>query len=275
MAHLVDVCAGLDWAGKEQSQAWRAGHVVRMLGHNMAPSEVTAAMLDGFVTARRNDGISNASINRDLSAIRVMLKRAQRLGLIHDLPLFPERRLLKESEPRSLVLPIEWRDAQIEVFYERNRPEYAQLTMFLWHIGCRVGEAFGLTWDRVDFNRNRITFVKTKGNMPRCLPIPEAVKPILNARKLEGDANVFNFLYDTYYVHYAAARDEVCLRLGLGDDVRAEWVVHTLRHTCLTMLAQRGWSAPAIAQWAGHKSLAVTQRYVHGSAINLEELMEC
>jgi integrase len=81
--------------------------------------------------------------------------------------------------------------------------------------------------------------------------------------------------YETYLLHYSEAKEAAADRLGLGPEVRKEWVIHTLRHTCLTRLAQRGWSAPAISQWAGHKSLAVTQRYVHGSAINLESLMEC
>jgi hypothetical protein len=34
----------------------------------------------------------------------------------------------------------------------------------------------------------------------------------------------------------------------------------------------RGASAPQIMEWAGHKSLATSQRYVHQSSINLESL---
>jgi integrase len=142
-------------------------------------------------------------------------------------------------------------------------------------MGCRVGEAVKLNWDRVDLARNRISFVKTKGNLPRTLPIPREVQPILKAMKARGSKQVFPISYGAFYDHYRRATHEVCDRLGLSNDVRKEWVIHTLRHTCLTELAKKGWSAPAISQWAGHKTLAVTQRYVHGSAINLEELMEC
>ena len=275
MGHVLTICRGLDWAGKDQSQAENAVRLVRMLGAKRLPVEVTAAAIDDLVVALRDLGLSNGTINRYLSALNVMLKRAQRLGMIQIMPLFPEKRLLKEAEPRDLVLPESWFAELLDVLEQREQRLSVGMSLFLWHMGCRVGEAVSLTWDRIDLARNRITFVKTKGCMPRTLPIPQEVLPILKAMKARGDKRVFPMAYETFYDHYSRAKDEVCDRLGLGDGVRKEWVIHTLRHTCLTELAKRGWGAPAISQWAGHKDLSVTQRYVHGSAINLEKLMEC
>jgi integrase len=240
-----------------------------------AGTVVDAAAIDDLVVAMRQLGLTNGTINRYLSALSGMLKRAQRLGMIDVMPLFPERRLLKESEPRDLVLPAEWLAELLDVMERREQRMSVAVTLFLLHMGCRVGEAIKLTWDRVDLARNRISFVKTKGCMPRTLPIPKEVQPILKAMKARGSERVFPMAYETFHDHYDKAKHEVCDRLQLSDEVRKEWVIHTLRHTCLTELSNRGWGAPAISQWAGHKSLAVTQRYVHGSAINLEKLMEC
>jgi len=275
MGHVFVICRGLDWAGKDQSQAENAQRLVRMLGPARLPIEVDAAAIDDLVVAMRQLGLTNGTINRYLSALSVMLKRAQRLGMIDVMPLFPERRLLKESEPRDLVLPAEWLAELLDVMERREQRMSVAVTLFLLHMGCRVGEAIKLTWDRVDLARNRISFVKTKGCMPRTLPIPKEVQPILKAMKARGSERVFPMAYETFHDHYDKAKHEVCDRLQLSDEVRKEWVIHTLRHTCLTELSNRGWGAPAISQWAGHKSLAVTQRYVHGSAINLEKLMEC
>lgn len=275
IGHVLRVCSGLDWAGKDTSQSDNARRLVRLLGPSTLPSEVTAAAIDRLVVELRGQGLTNATINRYMSALSVMLKRAQRLGLLAELPLMPERRLLREAEPRDLVLPDAWLAEILDAMEQREQRTSIALTLFLWHMGCRVGEALSLTWDRVDLERNRIAFTKTKGCMPRTLPIPAEVRGLLQAMRATGGQACFGLSYEAFLSHYREAKHVACDRLGLGPEVRAEWVIHTLRHTCLTRLAQRGWSAPAISQWAGHKSLAVTQRYVHGSAINLEELMKC
>jgi integrase len=86
---------------------------------------------------------------------------------------------------------------------------------------------------------------------------------------------VFSIAYKTFHSQYKSAVRQVCLNLGLGLQVQQEWVIHTLRHTKLTELAQKGFQAPAIQQWAGHKSLAITQRYVHGAGVDLSSLADC
>lgn len=275
MARLLTACMEIDWQGKDQSQALRAERLVKALGPLTRPSSVTAGVIDDLLVRFRSEGLCNGTINRYLSALRVMLQRAQRLELIDTMPLFPEARLLKEAEPRSLVLPEDWLAELLGDMDARGRHVSAKLTLFLWHMGCRVSEGLTLSWDRVDLQRNRITFVKTKGNKPRSLPVPEPVKDLLRGMGAASGSTVFDLSYQTFHCHYSEAKHSACDKLGLSDDVRREWVIHTLRHTCLTRLAQKGWSAPAICQWAGHGSLSVTQRYVHGSAINLEQLMEC
>jgi integrase len=272
---LLDVCAGLDWAGKDPSQHRVGGRLVKILGPCLHPGEITTAVIDQFVTDSKAEGRSNGTIKHYLSALGVMLKRAQRLGMIDSLPLFPEQRMLKSAEPRNLVLPLEWYTELVDYMEKREQRTSVGLSWFLWHMGCRVGEALNLTWDRIDTEHNRINFVKTKGGLPRSLPIPVHVVPILSAMKARDSESVFPLAYQTFQGHYRDAKNAACDKLGLTDAVRGDWCIHTVRHTCLTGLAQRGWGAPAISQWAGHGSLAITQRYVHGSAINLEALMEC
>jgi integrase/recombinase XerD len=50
-----------------------------------------------------------------------------------------------------------------------------------------------------------------------------------------------------------------------------ELSTHTLRHLCLTNLARTGWDLHAIAQFAGHRSLSSTLRYIHLSGRDLTE----
>ncbi len=287
MGDLLRVACGLDWAGKHQGQAEAAERLIRLhFGVRTLPCEIDARAIDDLVIWLRDKGpkgtgCSNGSINRYLSALSVLLKRAHRLGMIPAVPLFPERRLLKEAEPRDLVIPEEWLAELLDVMERREQRLEVAVTLFLWHMGCRVGEVLqrgnkpGLLWDRVNLEQKTISFVKTKGCMPRRLPMPRAVQGLMQQLKGQDPSRVFPLGYRTYLDRYSSAVEEASDRLGLGPAVRDEWVVHTLRHTCLTNLARRGWNASAIQQWGGHKSLQVTQRYVHHSAIALEELVDC
>jgi integrase/recombinase XerD len=51
----------------------------------------------------------------------------------------------------------------------------------------------------------------------------------------------------------------------------SELSTHTLRHLCLTNLARAGWELHAIAQFAGHRSLHSTLRYIHLSGRELAD----
>ena len=275
IGQLVPICGQLDWAGKDKGQYENALRATRILGSDTHAAEITMQRLDQFVVELRARGIADTTVKKYLNAVSVVLKRATRLGYIQAMPLFPEGRTLNRPEPRDLVIPDSWLAALLDVMERREERLSMALTLFLRHMGCRVGEALNLTWDRVDLASRKVQFVKTKGNAPRRLPVNDGVASILRTMQARGTAKVFPACYRTYHTHYKEAVDQVCDELGLGEVVRKEWVVHTLRHTRITELAQLGWQAPAIQQWAGHKSLSVTQRYIHGAGINLEELMQC
>jgi integrase len=271
-------CTRLDWAGKGPDQYKLGRAIVKHFGADYLPVDVTEQKIDAFLAWLRQagpngKGCSNGTINRYLSALRVMLKRAQRLKLIKDLPLFPERRLLRESEPRQLVLQDEWYAALLDELERMEHREAYRVTVFLWHMGCRVGEGLALTWDRVKLEgKPTLIFTQTKGRKARRLPLPPEISALLASQPRRGD-RVFSTSYRSLAEHYNEAKHRVIDRLGLSEETRREWVIHTLRHSCLTRLASRGWSGPQIQAWGGHLSMSVTQRYVHGSAVDLEHLV--
>lgn len=273
LSHLVAICGRIDWEGKDPAQMENAVRAVNWIGPDTHAAELTMQRLDQVVLQLRQRGCSNTTIQKYLSALSVLLKRACRLGYISAMPLFPEARTLRRPEPRDLVIRDEWLDALLQELDQRERRVPYHLTRFLRLVGCRVGEALDLTWDRVDFNARTIQFVRTKGNMPRRLPMAADVEQILQGMRSWGSDHVFPCSYSHYVEIYREAKHAACDRLGLGPHVRQEWVIHTLRHTRITELAQQGWQAPAIQQWAGHRSLTVTQRYIHAAGINLSELV--
>ena len=80
-------------------------------------------------------------------------------------------------------------------------------------------------------------------------------------------------VYKTYYAHYKQYVKETCQYFRLGPVIQKEWLIHTLRHTKLTRLANQGANAIQIQYWAGHRSLQTSQGYIHSSGIDLECLI--
>ena len=276
LLRLHGICCTLDWEGKDPSQKQRGARLVALIGQDWSPRQITSGVIDELVIRKRQQGLSNTTIRKDLSALRVMLMRAMRLGWIDQLPLFPEGRTLKLPEARDLVLRDEWLAELLDVLEKREQREAGALVRFLRATGCRVGEALDLRWDRVDFRGGTVQFVLTKGCNARRLPMSETVRAVLKQREAAAvGAFVFDIPYRNFQERYKSAVRQVCINLGLGLQVQNEWVIHTLRHTKITELASKGFQAPAIQQWAGHKSLAVTQRYVHGAGVDLASLADC
>jgi integrase len=272
---LHSICAVMDWGSNQKTQPERARRAVECLGAELHPKQVTMQVLDGYVANRKSQGRGNSTIKAELSALKVMLTRAIRLGWLDALPLFPENRTLPLPEPRELVIPDFWyEDLLLQLEWAEHRVE-KDIVVFCRRLGCRIDEALSLEWDRVDLKERKVQFVKTKGLRARRLPINDEVFALLKALKKRETASVFDKPYTTFYSRYKAAIKRTCNKLKLGSDVEDQWVTHTLRHTRITELANNGASAPQIQGWAGHQSLSTSQKYIHASGVNLTHLADC
>jgi len=272
---LHSICSAMDWGGKAETQPDRARRAVEFLGCDLHPKQVTMRMLDDYVAHRKALGKGNSTVKCELSALKVMLTRAIRLGWIDALPLFPENRTLPLPEPRDLIIPDPWyEELLLQLEWAEHRVEKS-VVVFCRRLGCRIDEALSLNWDRVDLEGRTVQFVRTKGLNARRLPLSEEVFSLLVALKRRGTASVFDKPYTTFYARYKRAIKSTCNKLNLGSDIQEQWVTHTLRHTRITELAVNGASAPQIQAWAGHQSLATSQKYIHTSGVDLSHLAGC
>jgi integrase len=173
---------------------------------------------------------------------------------------------------------------------------YAAWVLQLHH-GLRPGETRALSWSDID-TENRILHVlhgqqrvvgkliprgKTKNKWSvRDIPISKAVLDILKAHKArqEADRKAWASLFDVAPVwnpdnliftsrEGAPVRPETYLRsfnmTRDKADLSAEATPHTLRHTCTTLMVERGQTPLLqIAKLHGHKDLSMlTKVYAH------------
>jgi len=285
MARLQCICSTIDWGDRSRAQKDHAWRAVEFYGHATHPAAVTMQELDRFVAHLRRKGYSSSTIRAKLSAVRVMLERAVRLGWVGQLPLFPEGRTLPLPEPRDLVIRDEWMDELLLCCEKKEFRDLYQLLIFLREMGCRREEALGLRWDRVDLSRREVHFIKTKACNARRLKVSDKVMAVLRTMQGRYDTPlVFPIAGEKLYRQFKGKKSsppirgvlhDVCDNLELGQQVFDEWCFHTFRHTKITRLAEAGKPATRIQYWAGHKNLAMTNKYIHNSGVGSEDLADC
>ncbi len=167
---------------------------------------------------------------------------------------------------------------------------------FLASTGLRVSELLALQWRHLDLDgsapcvRVRRAYVRGPVEPPkskhgkRDMPLePDLVSELRAWRKAtewpgEGDL-VFPSLRGTPLEAKNVLRRDL---RPVAEEVEAPWAgFHAFRHTCASMLFERGANAVQVQRWLGHHSASFTlERYVHllrrdlGEPLRLAEELE-
>ncbi len=138
--------------------------------------------------------------------------------------------------------------------------------------GCRLGEILSLRWEDVDFEVGTLDLPDAKAGA-RAHPVAAPALAVLaHIPTVEGSP---------WVLHGASPRSRLAVntveqtwrrlrqRAGL-EDVR----IHDLRHTAGTYAGQAGANAYLVRDLLGHKTLAMTSRYVNRDVDPLRALAE-
>ncbi|PZR65866.1 MAG: hypothetical protein DLM63_10815 [Solirubrobacterales bacterium] len=207
-----------------------------------------------------NRKLAPASVRRYVAPLRAMFAQAVEDGDLRANPASglriagrrtPSRqRALAESELAPLL-------AAIPDDSPRHWPGgWRMFFRLLAETGLRIGELVALAWGDLDLGARPSLHVR-EGKTPRAsrtVPLaPETSSALLalRARAYRGndDAPVFASLRDTRLDDHNVRRElrRYAEPIGMG------WVTpHTLRHTCASLLLQRGRSVRQVAAWLGH-----------------------
>lgn len=124
--------------------------------------------------------------------------------------------------------------------------------------GMRMGEVLGLRWSDVDLP-NRATRLRDAKTGPRTVPLGAAAFELLGTLDQSDDYVVYGLNPSEPLAAYVLEKAWARLRIKAGvPDGR----LHDFRHTAGTFAAQAGFNAFQIRDLLGHKTLAMTGRYV-------------
>jgi len=225
--------------------------------------EITEDRVAGYIRLRQEEGARNATINRELAA----LKRAFRLGEIaQKVARVPHIRLLKEAPPRKGFFEAEEVQAVLEHLPEPVKPviEVAYVT------GWRVrSEILTRKWCHVDFEGGwlRLDPGETKNDEGRLFPlIPDLHRVLARQQALAEaigrvEARIIEWVFfwpDGSPIHYfRRSWLDACRRAGLPGRIP-----HDLRRTAVRNLARAGVDRKTAMEMVGHKTESIYRRYM-------------
>lgn len=237
--------------------------------------DITRHSVKAWAAELIDDGLSNATVNRNIALLSASLTAAADADIIPANPALRLKLGLTEN-PSERTLD---RDEQHQLFDALSTDLDRALVAVLLGTGCRWGEAIALTAQRVDLvdqsvryrqawdvaNRDLITH--TKGKKRRTVPFAPWVGEYLTDR-VEAMPEGYLFADDAgtpldYSNWHARHWSPAIESSGLNSSGRDRATIHTLRHTYATEQLEAGLSLAEIADLLGHKNIATTERYAH------------
>ena len=145
--------------------------------------------------------------------------------------------------------------------YVATRAAAADVLEMLQLTGARVSEICTLSPKQVHFDRHLFTLYGSKTHTSRTLPMTASIEAILRRRDRFPTAHTMRLTVEI------VARQ---IGIPLGRD---RWVLHDIRHTAASVLAEAGISHSIIATVLGHRLGGMTAIYTHATLQALKDAM--
>jgi integrase len=139
----------------------------------------------------------------------------------------------------------------------------------LWKVlvenGCRLSEMLNLTWN--DIEKGFMVVKDTKNGEDRVIPIFDNTQSIFDRLKSQGLSKPFPYKLDQ--VEYMWRR----IRKAMGMQKEKDFVIHALRHTCITNLLNKQVRIEIVQRIVGHRDIRMTQRYNHPTRFDIRDAL--
>ena len=215
--------------------------------------DITTDRIKAYAANRQREEAANASINRELAALKRMFSLAVQDGLLTITPYVPT---LEEDNARQGFI-----DHGAFVKIRENLLEYLKDPItFLYLSGWRLGEMKALEWRDVDLAGNVVHLRPeiSKNKDGRVLPLSGELLDILKRAHAKRQLDCsFVFHRDGEQVgDFRKAWSNACTAAGLGTIL-----VHDLRRTAVRNMVRAGIPDRVAMTLSGHKTRSIFDRY--------------
>ena len=245
---------------KSLARAERSVTHLKEVFEGMKVTDITSPRIGEYIDKRIDGGASNATINRELSALKRMLNLGaqQTPPKVDKVPYIP---MLKENNVRK-------------GFFEHGDflalhdalPDYLKgFVTFAYKVGWRVSEISNLTWKHVDLEKGivRLEAGETKNDEGRTVYLDEELKGIFKQQWENRKRS------DTITLYIFPNKDGI----DRIKDFRGTWskackeskigkrLFHDFRRTAIRNMVRAGIPERVAMMVSGHKTRSVFERY--------------
>ena len=261
-------------------------HLLPALGH-LPLSEVTPAVVHGFVTQMEGAGFAHSTVKGALRLLNAALRSAQEEGLILKNPCRKIHVQPKEAAEQRVLNRSEQDALRSAAMNQNDLP-----TLLSLYTGMRLGEVCALKWSDIDWEKKTITVRRTAQRTAsmenregrrtllmigspkskrshRILPVPDFLFALLKKSYPAADADAYIFGRPdraaeprTMQRHF----QQLTRALGLSGVH-----FHTLRHSFATRLMELGVDIQTISALLGHQSAKTTLDF-YGHSLSEQQL---
>ncbi|MFA6472631.1 MAG: site-specific integrase, partial [Candidatus Latescibacterota bacterium] len=237
---------------------------------------LTKGIVLDYMRARvRQDGITNATVNREAAFLKCMLSRATEWDMLDRNPL-QGLRLFNEGEKRNVKLTVEQAYQLIKSLSE----PVSSMVEFAIYSGFRKENILGIKIEQIlfhDISPTAEVEMIIKGGRKETFPLGsaavEVLKRVIGNRK---SGYVFiNPITNTRYSWVNQTFHRATEKVGLDVDGK-NFRFHDLRHVFATWLHHQGVSLDILRVLLGHRNRSTTDRYASfdsDSATNVLSIM--
>jgi integrase len=262
--------------------------------------DLTTDRINGHIARRQQEGAKNATINRELAALKRMFSLAVQAGKLSSKPYIPT---LEENNARQGFLD----HGSFLALKESLSEHLKDPVTFLYYSGWRVSEMRALEWRDVDLAGKviRLRPEISKNKEGRLLPIKGALLELIErAREKRLLSCPYVFQEDGQRIgSFRKAWKTACVAVGLGKlivhDLRKPrglpsdpegnestetegkgqkhyvgLIVHDLRRSAVRNMVRAGIPERVAMSLSGHKTRAVFDRYNIVSEADLAKAAE-
>ncbi|HPG41558.1 MAG TPA: tyrosine-type recombinase/integrase [bacterium] len=222
-------------------------------------SDITADNIEDYKMSRKRRGVTNSTINREISCLRRMFNLALRWG---DAKVNPVENVDRLEEPPGQTRFL--REHEVNSLLESCNDCLKPVVFTAINTGLRLNELLSLTWDDVHIDNTIEPFIEirmSKNNKKRFIPLNEDMTVILKSLTKTHPKYVFIGTKGKPLKSVKKPFQTALNKTGIED-----FRFHDLRHTFASLFLMNGGDLLTLKELLGHSSLDMVQRYSHLAA---------